>query len=396
MEGYKLMATSHDAWGRTARAAAAAGLAGAAGMALASRALAAGPAAPVKMAGYSKQHQDTVGGPGSPLAKQVVVGMDTNINLHTAWNDWPSWSAEMAPYWTEDMVYDFNYVGSWGFGATKTLRGWYEGEHMHFNAALPDSQWMDFIRAATNDTCTSATYGLARWAGEFAGVPPPPSKPWVRIRDLDFYLLEGRRIKINWCIIDVVDMFDQVGYHVLPPAPMPTEGYMAPSAMDGFPAPMSAAVDPDDTVRSLAAWKQALEEDYLLGIGEARWWAEQLTWYGPAGVGTAKTREQYVQHWLQPLHAAFSGIRLQMDLELCEGAYCGAHFYLWGNHTGEWLGEPASGKLVPIRCGAHARFDKQGHIVEGWLIIDTPRAFAAMGVDLFARARTRALALARD
>jgi hypothetical protein len=203
------------------------------------------------MAGYSKQYQDTVGGPGSPLAKQVVVGMDTNILLHTAWNDWPSWSAEMAPYWTEDMVYDFNYVGSWGFGPTHGLRGWYEGEHIHINAALPDSQWTDLIRAATNETCTSASYGLAKWVGEFAGVPPPPNRPWVRVRDLDFYLLEGRRIKINWCMIDVVDIFDQVGYHVLPPAPMPTAGYMAPSAMDGLPAPTSAAVDPDDTVRSL-------------------------------------------------------------------------------------------------------------------------------------------------
>ena len=38
-----------------------------------------------------------------------------------------------------------------------------------------------------------------------------------------------------------------------------------------------------------------------------------MTRYGPAGVGIAKTREQYVQRWLQPLHAAFSNIWLWMD-----------------------------------------------------------------------------------
>merc|ERR1719198_2591474 len=80
---------------------------------------------------------DTIGGPGAPLAKRVVVGMDTNINAHAAWNDWPAWRNEMEPYWTQDMIYDFAYVGQWGFGPTHGLRGWYDGEHMHYNGALP-------------------------------------------------------------------------------------------------------------------------------------------------------------------------------------------------------------------------------------------------------------------
>ena len=184
--------------------------------------------------------EDTVGGPGSPLAKQVVVGMDTNVNLHIAWKDW---SREVALYWTEDMIYDFGYGGEWGFGPTHGLRGWYEGEHLHFNGALPDCQWMDVIRAAKGNSCTSAWYGLARWVAPFAGVPPPASKPWVKIHDLDFYLIEG-------CIIDVVARFQQVGYQVLPPWPLPEEGYKAPSAMEGSPASMSAAVVPEDIAAS--------------------------------------------------------------------------------------------------------------------------------------------------
>jgi len=338
--------------------------------------------------------KDTLGGPGSPLAKQVVVGMDTNVNFHIAWNDWKDWSKEMAPYWTEDMIYDFNYVGEWKFGATHGLRGWYEGEHLHYNGALPDCQWIDFIRAATEKTCTSASYGLARWVGPFAGVPPPAHKPWVRIHDLDFYLIEGNRIKINWCIIDVVDLFQQVGYEVLPPSPMPQEGYRAPNAMDGYPAPMSAAVNPADAEVSEKVWRAAVQEDFVLGTGNARWWAEDITWYGPGGVGTARSRQQYVAHFLEPLHAGFSNITMQMDLLLCEGKYCGAHFYLHGTHTGTWLGEKGTGKRVRLRCGAHAHLEN-GRIVEGWLIIDVPRAFADMGVDLYGRAAAAAAAKAK-
>jgi hypothetical protein len=32
--------------------------------------------------------QDAPGGPGAPLAKRVVVGMDTAINLHISFDDW--------------------------------------------------------------------------------------------------------------------------------------------------------------------------------------------------------------------------------------------------------------------------------------------------------------------
>lgn len=334
--------------------------------------------------------EDTVGGPGSPHAKQVVVGMDTNIDLHAAWNDWDKWSKIMAPYWTEDMVYDFAYVGDWNFGPTKGLRAWYDGEHMHFNGALPDCQWQDFIRAATHDTCTSASYGLARWVGEFAGVPPPRDQPKVRVRDLDFYIIEGNRIKVNWCIVDVVDLFEQVGYNVLPRSPLPQLGYGAPRAMDGFPAPLSSMFTPEDAADSLKTWQAALHEDYDLGAGGARWWAEDLLWYGPGGIGTARSKDEYVRHFITALHGAFSNITRKTDQVVCEGPYCGAHFYLWGNHTGTWLGESPTYKRVPLRCGAHAHV-VGGKIVEGWLIIDTPLTFHHMGIDFYARAKAVAL-----
>mmetsp|Transcript_121083 Transcript_121083/g.343054 ORF Transcript_121083/g.343054 Transcript_121083/m.343054 type:complete len:410 (-) Transcript_121083:439-1668(-) len=345
------------------------------------------------MAATSLVAKDPPGGFGAPRAKAIVLGMDTNVNFHIAWNNWKPWSKEMAPYWTKDMVYDFAYVGEWGFGRSKGLRGWYEAEHLHYNAAIPDCQWTDFIRAATDETCTSASYGPGRWIGEFAGVPPPPEHPWVVVHDLDFYLLEGDRIKINWCIIDVVNLFDQVGYHTLPPAPMPMDGYMPARAMDGVPAPLSAMVDPRATARSEAVWRAALQEDFWNASDEASFWADDMVWYGPGGIGTAHSRRDYREHFLAPLHAAFSNIEIQEDMVVCEGAYCGCHFYVYGTHTGTWLGEEPTGKRVPLRMGAHARV-VGGKIAEGWLLMDIPLAFKYMGVDLYGRARKQALRLA--
>lgn len=336
--------------------------------------------------------KDPPGGFGAPLAKTVVVAMDTNVNFHIAWNQWKPWSAEMSPYWTKDMIYDFIYVGDWKFGPSHGLRKWFDDEHMHYNAAIPDCQWTDFIRAATNLTCTSASYGNGRWVAPFAGVPPPPEHPWVFVHDLDFYLLEGDRIKINWCMIDVVNLFDQVGYHTLPPAPMPMDGYLPPKAMDGMPAPLSAMVTPQITVQSEAVWKAALMEDFGTSSNEANFWADDMIWYGPGGIGTAHSRSDYQNYFLKPLHAAFSHVKLDVDQIVCEGSYCGCHAYLHGNHTGEWLGEKPTGNRVPIRMGAHVRIEN-GKIVEGWLQIDMPLAFKHMGVDLYDRAKKQAVRL---
>ena len=46
---------------------------------------------------------------------------------------------------------------------------------------------------------------------------------------------------------------------------------------------------------------------------------------------------RYQKHWLVPLRAAFSNLTRETDLVVCEGPYCGAHFYLWG-HLAEELG----------------------------------------------------------
>lgn len=181
-------------------------------------------------------------------------------------------------------------------------------------------------------------------------------------------------------------MFQQAGYHVLPKQALPSQGYYAPYAMDGLTAPLSSMYTPEDAAAAQKVWEASLAADYDQHSLEANFWADNMMWYGPGGVGTAKSRQEYVNHWLKPLFAAFSDIERKTDVVVCEGPYCGAHFYLWGTHTGEWLGEKATGKRVPIRCGAHAHV-MDGKIVEGWLIIDVPRAFNAMGVDFYARAR---------
>merc|ERR1739841_59707 len=200
-------------------------------------------------------------------------------------------------------------------------------------------------------------------------------------------------------MVDVVDILQQAGYKVLPEADLPDLGYPAPTGQQGLPAPDSQWVNVADTAASIMPFQRMIEEDFGALLSDARWWAEDMVWYGPAGIGTAQNRSQYVDHVLKPLQAAFTETRIEFEQLVCEGTICGALVYFWGKHTGTWLGEKPTGKLVRLRFGMHARLNLLndvkgcgacGQLVEGWAQLDIPGAFAMMGVDLLARARSQA------
>jgi len=130
---------------------------------------------------------------------------------------------------------------------------------------------------------------------------------------------------------------------------------------------------------------------------EGRWWASDLQWCGPAGVGLARNPTEYVEHFLLPLHQAFPRPELEIGSMDCEGNYCGALFYLTAEQAGPWLGQAATGKRVRMKFGMHARIDVSvGLIADAWLQLDVIEAFQQMGVDLLTRAKEQHARLGGD
>eukprot|EP00927_Polykrikos_kofoidii_P006124 TRINITY_DN12473_c0_g1_i2.p1 TRINITY_DN12473_c0_g1~~TRINITY_DN12473_c0_g1_i2.p1 ORF type:complete len:383 (+),score=60.88 TRINITY_DN12473_c0_g1_i2:113-1261(+) len=335
-----------------------------------------------------------------PRSKEALKIMDRAFAQCQPWTDLECFHSTLEPLFTKQFTYDFVYpynktYGSWA---------WIKGEHTWFNQAFGGYSGYGTISAGSDVTNTAVAYMLANWTGPFAGVPPPPGPaPVVRIRDLDFYAFTGTRVSYNWCMVDVVDILQQGGYKVLPETALPDLGYPAPTGQQGLPAPDSQWVNVADTAASIMPFERMIEEDLGALLTDARWWAEDMIWYGPAGIGTAQNRTQYVEHVLKPLRAAFTETRAEIEQLVCEGTICGSLVHLWGNHTGSWLGEKATGKLVRLRFGIHARVRLHadvegcgpcGQLIEGWAQLDIPAAFAMMGVDLLARAQKQAAAAA--
>jgi len=319
-------------------------------------------------------------------AKTVVANMlSAGEGAHWAFETLSDAERVIGPYFTPNFTYDFIYP----FNKSQGVAGWTgPGGEMHvWSTGFPKSHFTKFINAGDSRIVTVAAYANARWTGPFAGLPPAHKE--IRIADIDYYLIEDGKIKVNWCLVDVISVLQQAGYKLLPPSKLPDHGYMPPNVMDALPAPQDDFVSEADTLRSRSSVMQVLHEDFLSDDPTGQSWAENMLWYGPPGVGTASSRKEYVTGFLQPLRAAFGSFTMAIDAVVCQGLYCGAHVHLDGIHRGEWLGQAATGKQVSLRLGLHWRFGPDGLVAQGWCVIDLLAAFAQMGVDLLERARSQ-------
>ncbi len=75
-----------------------------------------------------------------------------------------------------------------------------------------------------------------------------------------------------------------------------------------------------------------------------------------------------------------------LDALFAEGPYSGAPGWagVKATHTGEYLGQPASGNQVEINGLDYWKRDGEMY-VENWVFVDMIHLFRQLGVDLFAR-----------
>jgi predicted ester cyclase len=135
--------------------------------------------------------------------------------------DEPEEAMNMPRYWHERM----NWYGPAGTGANRGHRGFRNWHQIPFVSAMPDrGKYPDkthFHFFAENDYV-----GVTGWPnmhqtishGGWYGLPPLDKK--VDMRSLDFWRLETcsdgkRRIRENWVLWDMLDVYNQIGVDVL-------------------------------------------------------------------------------------------------------------------------------------------------------------------------------------
>ena len=294
-----------------------------------------------------------------------------------------------------------NFRLGYPFGPMQSGKAFFDTALAPLIYALPDLERRDYIVIAGEDDEQNCWLGCAgQYMGSFLRpwLDIPPTGHVAQMRFHEFYRLEktpqGKLyITEMQAIWDIPELILQANAWPLSPAlgrewPVP-----APATQDGINPPSNAAQTQQsrqhivnmlqDMIKHPTAGPEAMRME--------QYWHRHMNWYGPAGIGSARTIAGF-RHWHQiPFLNAMPDRGQQTD-----GVHY--HFFAQGNyvavtgwpvmkqtlsHAG-WLGIAPNGHVVTLRSLDFWRLE-DGKIRENWVMVDLLDMYAQIGVDVFAR-----------
>ncbi len=230
------------------------------------------------------------------------------------------------------------------------------------------------------------------WQLAQAVIPATGAK--VKIRWGEFCRMEQGKIVEIYFLLDLVDLMQQAGFHVLPPSRGADGLYPPPRAKDGI---LLDAQDEQESQHSLDHIRRFIfdglnsyDQSELESMGMADFFHPDIQWYGPGGVGACLSLKEFEELHQQPWLHAYPDRQVQdLDALFAEGSYSGASGWagVKATHTGQYLDCPATGNQVELN--GLDFWKREGEMyVENWVFVDMIHLFRQFGVDLFERLKS--------
>ncbi|MEQ3696294.1 MAG: ester cyclase [Pseudomonadales bacterium] len=229
--------------------------------------------------------------------------------------------------------------------------------------------------------------------GEWMGIRP--TRKMINIRYAEFNCVENGKITQTGLWIDIIGVMHQCGINPLPPQTGASFVYPGPQTHDGI---IAEAQQPEEAVKTLAVLNQMIDDLSSLNMSGndrcppevlARTWHQDMTWYGPAGIGATYTIERYQEQHQYPFREGLTGKVFNGHVSrFAEGNY--ACFFGWPNlsnqPTGGFMGLPGGNVSADMRVVDVYR--REGDkLKENWVLIDIPYWLLQQGVDIIERTR---------
>lgn len=215
----------------------------------------------------------------------------------------------------------------------------------------------------------------------------PPTGKMGFLRYCEFHRVEGGKITETAMFFDIPHLMIQAG---LNPFPTTTAAHLVqpgPATHDGLlfakqdPAEGAATLDLiNNMISDIGRWgsKLALPDEL------ARTWADNMIWWGPAGIGATYTIERYAKQHAGPFRASFTARSKTSHIcRIAEGDYGG--FFGWPNFTAtlaaDFMGFPATGRPGEFRViDIYRRAGSK--LAENWIFIDMLHFWKQQGVEI--------------
>lgn len=280
-------------------------------------------------------------------------------------------------------------------------------------AAFPDLERRDSILVAGRyqGRLHVATVGhyCGTMRGDWLGIPATGKTVWLRSGEVWQIGEDGRTVQAN-LIWDVLDVMRQAGVWPLAPS-LGVEGmWPGPLTADGV---RLAPSDPEQSLgsleqtlrmhKTLAEFDDAgkLSRGALIAMPQRDHWHPKMMWYGPAGIGTTRGLDGFVDGHQLPFRIAFHRPQGTFEDVMAERSRHGAGHYIrigdgpysvtggwpsvYAMHNGAgFCGLPATGKPVFMRV-MDFYLHHEGLIRENWVPIDMLHLLVQMGIDPIAR-----------
>ena len=224
-------------------------------------------------------------------------------------------------------------------------------------------------------------------------------RPWLGIRptgrmaflrQCTFHRVEDGRIAETATQFDIPHLMMQAGLRPFAPETAVTLVQPGPATHDGL---LHGAQEPAEGERTLALIDAMIADLGRWGSGLPleeelrRSWAEDMVWWGPAGIGATFTIPRYAAQHSRVFRRSFADRSPTTHVaRLAEGAYGG--FFGWPNFTarptGGFMGMPATDRAGEFRVIDIYRREGD-RLAENWVFIDLLHFWNTQGVDVLAR-----------
>ena len=266
--------------------------------------------------------------------------------------------------------------------------------------AWPDAERRDWLVMAGEDEHGNEWVGCGgHYVGTFAGplLDIPPSGHFVHMRFHEYYRIVDGKIAEMQMIWDIPEVMMQVGAwpmapslgaEILVPGPASADGLLRASRGSA-----QSNVSRDLIVDMLNHMKRHPSQGGPEVMEMSRFWHENMTWYGPAGIGTCRGIRGF-RNWHQiPFLSGMPDRGQHLD----EITY---HFFGDGPYVAVtgwpdmiqtvtddgWMGIAPSDKRITMRSLDFWRVS-DGRIRENWVMVDLLDAYRQLGLDVFRRLR---------
>jgi predicted ester cyclase len=224
------------------------------------------------------------------------------------------------------------------------------------------------------------------------GIPATGRSVFIRFGRFDRFV--GEDIAETILLFDLPALMMQAGVWPLAPALGPAQIAPGPATRDG----VADAPFPDVSGTCSLALVEGMigglmrYDGKLKTMGMRDFWIDDFWWYGPAPIGNFRGHIDYERGHQQPFLSAFPD-RVGGN----HAARVGERNYVastgWPSITathagGDWLGLAPTGKAITMRVMDFWRCDGN-RLAENWVMIDIPELLLQLGVDVFARMRSR-------